>query len=196
MQIALFHSVLGVRPGIHDAAAVLRNTGHEVLVVDLYDGKVFDDYLEAVPFAMSLGFPQLMQRADEAAQTLPDGYVAAGFSNGGAMAEFVALRGNVAGVLLFSGALPVTMLGAQAWPTGTPAQIHYMADDPFKTQENVDALVAEITAADAKVEVFDYPGGGHLFTDESLPEEYDAQSASLLWNRTLEFLDKLSGADA
>lgn len=43
-SIALFHSVLGVRPGVQDAAARLRARGHEVLVVDQYDGRSFDDY--------------------------------------------------------------------------------------------------------------------------------------------------------
>ena len=33
-QVALFHSVLGVRPGIHEAATRLRAAGHDVLVVD------------------------------------------------------------------------------------------------------------------------------------------------------------------
>lgn len=40
--IALFHSVLGVRPGVRDAAARLRARGHEVLVVDQYNGRSFD----------------------------------------------------------------------------------------------------------------------------------------------------------
>ena len=43
-SIALFHSVLGVRPGVLDAAARLRAAGHEVLVGDQYGGRVFDDY--------------------------------------------------------------------------------------------------------------------------------------------------------
>jgi len=42
--IALFHSVLGVRPGVLDAAEMLRSHGHTVHVVDQYDGRVFDDY--------------------------------------------------------------------------------------------------------------------------------------------------------
>jgi len=37
----------------------------------------------------------------------------------------------------------------------------------------------------------DYPGAGHLFTDASLPEEFDAASAELLWQRVLSFLEHL-----
>lgn len=38
--VALFHSVLGIRDGVHDAAVRLRAAGHEVRVVDQYDGRV------------------------------------------------------------------------------------------------------------------------------------------------------------
>jgi len=45
-DIALFHSALGVRPGVLDAADRLRAEDHKVVVVDQYDGRVFDDYNE------------------------------------------------------------------------------------------------------------------------------------------------------
>ena len=50
-SIALFHSVLGARPGVNAAADLLRSHGHTVRVVDQYDGRVFDDYTEADKFA-------------------------------------------------------------------------------------------------------------------------------------------------
>lgn len=93
-QIALFHSVLGARPGIQDAVEHLRGTGHDVLVVDQYAGRVFDDYGEADAFAQSIGYPELMRRAAAAVEALPDGFVAAGFSHGGGMAEYVAPSGE------------------------------------------------------------------------------------------------------
>lgn len=65
-EIALFHSVLGVRPGIHDAADRLRAHGHDVTVVDQYDGRVFDDYDKAGAFARSIGYPSLMRLALDA----------------------------------------------------------------------------------------------------------------------------------
>lgn len=186
-QIALFHSVLGVRPGISDAAERLRAAGHEVLVVDQYDGRVFDDYDEAGAFSEAIGYGALMARAAAAVEALPDGFVAAGFSNGGGMAEYVATVRPVAGVLMLSGALPVTMLGAEAWPAGVPAQIHYALDDPNRSQEWIDAVVDQVRAAPATVETFDYPGAGHLFTDQSLSGEYDLEAADLLWERVLSF---------
>jgi dienelactone hydrolase len=68
-----------------------------------------------------------------------------------------------------------------------PAQIHYTSGDPFRRQASLDSLISSITAAGGPLEVFDYPGSGHLFTDETLPDEYDAASAALLWTRVLDF---------
>jgi dienelactone hydrolase len=186
-HVALSHSVLGVRPGIEDAAERLRAAGHTVLVVDQYDGRVFDDYAEADRFSQSIGYPELMRLAAAAVDSLPDGFVAAGFSNGGGMAEYVATQRPVAGVLMLSGALPLPMLGADAWPAGVPAQIHYTKGDPFRRQEWVDQVAASIHAAGAPLEVFDYPGDGHLFTDPTLPDEHQPDDAALLWERVLAF---------
>jgi len=186
-HIALFHSVLGVRPGVAAAADRFRAAGHEVLVVDQYEGRVFDDYDEAGEFAEAIGYPSLMRRAAEAVQGLSDGFIAAGFSNGGGMAEFVATVRPVRGVLMLSGALDLGVIGVEAWPAGVPAQIHYTTEDPFRNQAEIDAVAAQITAAGASVEIFDYAGTGHLFTDESLPAEYDQVAADLLWSRVLPF---------
>ena len=187
MDIALFHPSMGVRPGVLDAAGRLRAAGHRVLVVDQYDGKVFDDYATAAAFVDEIGFPELMRRAVEGVRELPDGFVAAGFSNGAGMAEHVALHRSCAGVLLFSGTLPLSFLGVESWPTGLPAQIHYMREDPYRNPQWTDALTADIRRAGVPPEVFEYPGRGHLFTDASLPAEYDAEASELLWERALRF---------
>jgi dienelactone hydrolase len=186
-KIALYHSVLGVRPGVIAAAERLRSAGHDVEVVDQYDGRVFDDYEKASAFAEDVGYPVLMERAVAGVEHLADGFIAAGFSNGGGMSEYVATRRQVAGVLMLSGVLPLDMLGASAWPAGVPAQIHYKLDDPFRRQASIDGVAKAIHSAEAPVEIFDYPGDGHLFTDASLPREYDAASSELLWQRVLDF---------
>ncbi|MEJ7718035.1 MAG: dienelactone hydrolase family protein [Thermoleophilaceae bacterium] len=128
-----------------------------------------------------------MERAITAVAHLPDGFIAAGFSNGGGMAEYLATQRQVAGVLMLSAALPLGMLGASEWPGGVPAQIHYTLEDPFREQEWIDALAEAVRSAGAPLEVFDYPGSGHLFTDASRPEEYDPDAAATLWRRVLDF---------
>jgi len=186
-QIAVFHSALGVRPGVSDAADRLRAAGHEVLVVDQFEGRTFDDYEEAGAFVEAIGFPELMGRASTAVEALPDGFLTVGFSNGAGMAEYVATVRAVGGVAMLSGALPPAMLGAEGWPAGVPAQIHYMLDDPGRPQDWIDTVANEVCAAGASIETFDYPGAGHLFTDASLPDEYDREAADLLWERVLSF---------
>jgi hypothetical protein len=42
--------------------------------------------------------------------------------------------------------------------------------------------------AGGSLEVFDYPGAGHLFTDHSLVGEYDPVGTELLWSRVLPFV--------
>ena len=185
-QIALFHSALGVRPGVLDAAARLRTAGHEVHVVDQYAGRTFDSQAEAGAFVESVGFPELMARALAGVDGLDDGFIAMGFSNGAGMAEYVATQRRVARVVLLSGALPLGVLGTGPWPAGVPAQLHYAVDDPYRNQQWVDALVDDVRAA-AAIETFDYPCAGHLFTDPSRPGEYDAESAALLWERVVAF---------
>ncbi|SFO20274.1 Dienelactone hydrolase [Geodermatophilus obscurus] len=192
-SIALFHSVLGVRPGISDAAGRLRAAGHDVLVVDQYDGRVFDDYGEAGRYVEEVGFPALMARAADAVRDLPDGFVAAGFSNGAGMAEHVATRRRVSGVLLASGALPMAVLGAPSWPAGVAAQLHRATGDPHASAEWDEALAADVAAAGGVLEVVRYEVAGHLFTDPSLPAEYDAAATERFWREALSFVGRVVG---
>jgi dienelactone hydrolase len=188
--VALFPSVLGIRAGVLDAAERLRRDGHEVLVVDLYEGRTFDDYEPAMAFAEEeLGHAELMRRSREAVADLPEGFVSAGFSLGCVMAVHIATQRAVSGVLMIAGALPASAFGADArWPAGVSAQTHSTLDDPWREQDMIDRAVLEVRSAGGTLEVFDYPGTGHLFTDSSLPAEYDAVGTELLWSRVLPFV--------
>lgn len=103
---------------MHDAAHRFTEAGHEVLLVDQYDGDVFNAYDDALDFATLIGYPELMKPALGATEALADGFGVAGFSNGAGMAEFIATRRRVGGVLLFSGALPLIALHEDTWPAG------------------------------------------------------------------------------
>ncbi len=188
LTIALFHSVLGVRPGVADAAERLRAMGHEVLVVDQYGGRVFDDYDEASAFSESIGFPALMSGAVAAVAGLPDAFVVMGFSNGGGMATWVALNRSVRGAVLVSGALPLERIGAADWPAGVPAQLHYTVADPKKVPGSVESVLDSVTRAGAVAEYVQYPEGAHLFTDASLPDEFSAASTEAFWRHVERFL--------
>jgi dienelactone hydrolase len=190
-SVALFHSVLGVRPGVEDAATRLRDFGHEVRVIDQYDGRSFDDYVSAAAYAEQLGFPALMQAALDATADLPDGIVVAGFSNGAGMAEHVALHRRVAAAVLFSGALPLDILGAGLWPAAVPVQLHYGVSDPNRNQDWVDQFLAAVRASGGGTEFHEYALSGHLFTDASRTDEFDPEATEMLWNHVHDFLRKL-----
>jgi len=192
--VALFPSVLGVRAGVLDAAGRLIQDGHDVLVVDLFEGRTFDDYEPAMVHAEEeLGHAELMRRARQGVADLPDRFVSAGFSLGCVMAVHVATQRAVSGVLMIAGALPASAIGSDSrWPAGVPAQTHSTREDPWREQDMIDAAVLEVEAAGGTLEVFDYPGAGHLFTDPSLPAEYDPVGTELLWSRVLPFVRTLA----
>jgi dienelactone hydrolase len=190
-HVALIHSVLGIRPGVTDAAERLRAAGHEVLVPDLFEGRVFDTYEPALQYAEEeLGHAVLHRRAQEAVAGLPDGFVSIGFSLGSMIATRLAAVRPVSGVVMLGGAVPISWFDA-AWPQGVPAQAHQTLGDPWREEDALEQARADVAAGGATLEVLDYPGTGHLFSDPSLPDEYDAESTELMWSRILPFVGAL-----
>ena len=186
--VVLFHSVLGPRQGVEDAAEILRRDGHEVHTPDVYGGRTFDEYEPAMAFSRELG-EQLEERALSAVASLPDGFVVGGFSQGSGNAVYVATRRAVSGVLQFAGLNQLEWFGPDAaWPAGVDTQVHQSIGDPWREHEYEEQALRDVTSAGGRAEVFDYPGTGHLFMDASLPEEYDAEATELLWSRVLPFV--------
>ena len=62
-EAVLFHSVLGLRPGVIAAADRLRAAGHTVHTPDLFDGKVFDDLDGGMRKEDALGYREIARRA-------------------------------------------------------------------------------------------------------------------------------------
>jgi len=199
-EIVLFHSVLGLRPGVKKAAEKLQNQEYIVHTPNLYDeGVVFDDYEKADAYLQSIGsYPELLKRTRESVVDLPDELIYAGFSNGGASAEYLALtRPKARAAILFSGALPLEMLleiggdQQQNWPKSVPVQLHYTKNDPFRNQEWIDSFRESVSSSQAQLNFYEYPGEGHLFTDDSLPNEYNEESSKQLWERVFKFLNQI-----
>lgn len=193
-EIVLFHSALGLRPGVTSAADRLRKAGHSVHVPDYYDGEVFDDLDDGLRKRDELGVAEILRRAREAVAGLPAGLVFAGFSLGNDPAELLAAeRPGARGALLMHGAVPIeafSEFGVERWPEGVPVQVHYAAEDPWVEAEEVAALGDAVRGAGAIFEEHSYPGSGHLFADPDL-QEYDRASSEEMWRRALAFLDRL-----
>ena len=188
--VVILPSVLGVRQGVLDAAERIRAAGHEARIVDLYGGRIFDEYGPALAYAEEeLGHEVLMQRSLDGVADLPDGFVPLGFSLGCVMVVHLATSRAVSGAVMIAGALPASAFGdGRSWPAGIDAQTHAMLEDPWREPDMIAAASAELAAGGAVLEVLDYPGTGHLFTDASLPDEYDEAATELLWSRVLPFV--------
>jgi dienelactone hydrolase len=189
-EILLFHHAHGVTSGIRYFADQLRQAGHTVHVPDLYEGLIFSSLEEGVAHARDLGFDQVIARGEITAEKLPAGLVYAGFSVGVLPAQKLAqTRPGARGALLLEACVPPAEFGGP-WPAGVPVQVHGMADDPsFAGEGDLDAARALVASA-PDAELFVYPGGRHLFADDSLPS-YDKAAAALLMERALAFLDRV-----
>lgn len=190
VTVLLFPSVLGVRAGITDTAERLRAAGHDVRVVDVLEGRTFDDYEPAMSHQRSLPDEQLHAVATAALDDVSGPFVTVGFSSGCALAEWSAAQrpGDVRGVVLVCGALPMQYVEA-SWPPGVAAQTHATRDDPFDDGPEISAeFRSDVEAAGGEVEVFTYDGSGHLFNDPSLPAEFQPADAEQLHARLVEFV--------
>ncbi|MFI7386907.1 dienelactone hydrolase family protein [Streptomyces sp. NPDC049813] len=189
MNIMLFHSTFGLRPAVEAAAERLRGAGHEVWTPDLFEGHTFDTVEEGMAHRDRIGKDELLKRAVLAAAPYSDrGLVYAGFSFGAAVAQTLALGDEKArGLLLLHG---TSDLAANASVDGLPVQLHVAEPDPFETDDWLSAWYLQMGRAGADVEVYRYPGAGHLYTDPELPD-HDAQAAEATWRVALGFLDAL-----
>lgn len=186
MDVVLFHSALGLRPGIHANADRLRAAGHTVRTPDLFDGVTFTDADEGVAHADALGWRALQAKADAAVPA--QGPVAvAGLSMGAVFATRIAAkRPDVRGALL----LHAGSAYRGDWP-GVPVEMHHSVGDRWVDEGEPAALIEQVARSGASASLHVYPGDQHLFTDPDLTGEHVPEHAELLWARALAFLASL-----
>ncbi|MFE9401042.1 dienelactone hydrolase family protein [Streptomyces sp. NPDC006530] len=192
MNIMLFHSVLGLRPAVREAAERLRAAGHEVHVPDLYEGRTAESTEEGARLKDEIGKEELLKRAILAAAPYSErGLVYAGFSLGGSIAQTLALGDEKArGLLLLHG---TSDMAENTAVDELPVQLHVADPDPFESADWLNSWYLQMRRAGADVEIYRYPGAGHLYTDPELPD-YDETSAELTWRTALGFLESLDDA--
>lgn len=189
MNIVLFHSTYGLRPAVRAAADRLRAAGHEVWTPDLFDGRTFESVEEGLAHKDGLGNDEVLRRAVLAAAPYSErGLVYAGFSLGAATAQTLALGDEKArGLLLLHG---TSDIAENASVADLPVQLHVAEPDAFETDDWLSAWYLRMGRAGADVEVYRYPGAGHLYTDPDL-DDYDAEAAAATWRTALGFLESL-----
>lgn len=176
--IVLFHSALGLTPGVRAFARTLEQDGHRVVTPDLFDGETFRTHAEGAVKRDALGIETLIERATAAVDGLPEDIVYAGMSMGAAAAQLLAAtRPKARGALLLHGAVPSSLLFGATWPTSLPVQLHVSEGDP-----EVDPSAISDFEGLPSAQIFKYPGAGHLFTDPS-DEDYDESSSALVETR-------------
>jgi dienelactone hydrolase len=187
-EVLLFHHAQGQTKGFAAFADELRRAGHTVHTPDLLDGRTFGSIEDGMAYVGELGFGEIIERGERAANELPNELVYAGFSLGVVPAQKLAqTRPGARGALLFYSCVPTSEFGTW-WPTDVPAQIHGMDADPiFVGEGDIDAARAIVESTD-NAELFLYPGDQHYFADSSLPS-YDPEASALLTMRVLEFLN-------
>jgi dienelactone hydrolase len=169
----------------------LRGAGHEVETPDVFEGRTFERLEDGIAHRDELGIPTLMGRAAEALEQLPAELVYAGFSMGASTAHYFAVtRPGARAALLMHGTAPAESLGDANWPSGLGVELHKSAGDALMDEAGVAALERSAQSAGAPLEVFTYPGDGHLFADPDGPD-YDPDSAMLMLERELELLGRL-----
>lgn len=178
-DLVIFHSALGLRPGITHLADQLRDHGHTVHTPDLYAGEVFDDLTAGAAHRDRIGIPTLLSRARETVAALPDQLVYAGFSMGAAPAQMLAAtRPGARGALLIQGGLPLDTLGLDSWPGDVPVQLHVAADDPWFDRHHARHVTA--TLPDDLIDYREYPTDAHLFADRDWHDHDPAATATML----------------
>jgi dienelactone hydrolase len=191
-ELVIVHSLLGLRPSILEFAAELRTHGYMFTPLISSAGKVFNDYQSGREAIKELGGAEVVRRAQTAFSNLPERLCYAGFSMGAELAALGAgSRPGARGALLLHGAATLDDLELPRWPSCVPVQIHFAEDDPWIDHDAVHSFQVSVTEAGSPVEVYTYPGGGHLFADRQL-DDYDHDSTRLALDRAAAFLAQVS----
>lgn len=187
-EIVLFHHVQGLTPGVAAFADRLRDAGHTVHTPDMFEGRTFGSIDEGMSYVSEIGFSDVRDRGVRQAQDLPAEVVYAGFSFGVMAAQtLLQTRPGARGGLFYHGFADPSFFGE--WPD-LPVQVHAMEGDPW-FEEDRPAADAAAKAYD-DLELFLYPGSGHLFTDATVDDHDEAAAAQVL-DRSLELLARLDG---
>lgn len=189
--IVLIQEWWGLNDQIAGMADRLSAEGYDVLVPDLYRGRIATGPAEANALMGALDF------ADAATQDVrgcarhlraagAPRVGVGGFCMGGALTVIAAVHvAEVDAALCFYGIPPAS--AADPARIRVPFSGHFANRDDWCTPAAVDGLEGALAAAGVPHEVFRYDAE-HAFMNERRPEVYDAKAAELAWRRAIAFL--------
>lgn len=193
--IVLIQEWWGINEQIRGVARRLRDAGYNVLIPDLYRGKIATASDEAQHLMGDLDFPDaLFQDLAGAVRFTREhhGKVAVlGFCMGGALALAAAVHlPELTASVCFYGIPPEQL--ADPTKLQVPLLAHFAEHDDWCTPERVHALEAQLRHVKVDYELHRY-NAQHAFFNEARPEVFDPEAATTAWRRTLAFLGRQLG---
>jgi carboxymethylenebutenolidase len=166
----------------------LAKEGYAVLGFDPYDGQVATTIEEAKRLRQSMDRKVINQELKSAVAYLQDhtgkkiGVL--GFSMGANLALWTMdnCSPDVGATVLYYGTS-----GGRFRRTKSPVLGHFAEHDPYARAEQVSALRSRLQSQNIPHAFYVYSGAQHWFMEADRPE-YDPESASQAWERTMEFL--------
>ena len=187
----------GLVDHIKDVADRFAAAGYVALAPDLYRGESSTSPTEAQRLLMSLDMADTARMLRGGAEFLlahdavtPKRVGAVGFCMGGQLALYAAtahpdvIHAVVDFYGIFNPSVPVDISALKA-----PVLAHFGRTDKSVPPEKANALVAAIKATGARCDAYQYEAG-HAFFNDARPQVYDEPSATLAWQRTLEFFEE------
>lgn len=173
--ILVVHEWWGATEYVRERADMLAKLGYTALAVDMYgEGKIADHPDDAMKFATEVmqNIPAGEQRFREAMKLLKSQATvdtskigAIGYCFGGGVVLHMARAGMpLDAVVSFHGSI-ATQNPAKEGDVKAAILVCNGADDPFVTDEQIDAFKAEMEAAGADFKFVNYPGAVHSFTN-------------------------------
>lgn len=187
----------GLVPHIEDVCDRFAAEGFSALAPDLFRGATASEPDEAGKLMMALNVDQASADLGLAVEYLRaspsvrgDGLGTVGFCMGGGLAMVLATQrpADIAACVAFYGLIPWESAQPDWSALAAPLQGHFGDEDDFFSPERVDELEARLAEADKEYDIHRYRGAGHAFFNDTRPEAFDEEAASVAWIRTLEFL--------
>ena len=196
--VIVIHENRGLQPHIQDVTTRFAKEGFLAMAPDALTpvgGTPEDDQSRASELIRSLDNDDTVDNFVAAVKylkthPLSTGKVGCtGFCWGGAMTNQVAVNSaDLNAAVPYYGRQPATEDVAKI---EAPIMAHY-AENDAGINAGIAAFEEELKKQEKEYQIFVYPGTAHAFNNDTNPERYNAEAATLAWNRTVSFFkDKL-----
>ena len=197
--VVVIQEYWGLVPHIKDVCDRLAKDGFVALAPDLYHGATTAEPDEAGKLMMALKVDQAAKDMSGAVDYLA-GLDAAtggkagcvGYCMGGGLSLYLAgLKPQIGACVVYYGVLP----GAQPDLSRIQGAVlgHFAENDQWASPASARELESKLKSLGKEVEFYIYPGTDHAFFNDTRPDAYNAEAATLSWDRTLAFFRRHLG---